>query len=228
MDWSSIGNMASTIVTAIGAVVTAVATICLWRVTQTLAVETRRMADMGSQPHVVATLRSNPHSMMHFDLHVDNTGNATAYDIEVSFDPVPAHGFGEDGASDAMPFSQISVLNPGQGLSSYLSEFSQLEGKSFQVTINWKRSATSKVETNSYTLNMADQDGVSKVGEDPTIQIAKHLKKMEENWSPVARGSKRIKVDVFGNVDRLHEQRSLLRQRRQRTRQQHGSSTNTK
>jgi len=52
----------------LGTLVTAVATIFLWRVTSLLAVETQRMAKATSQPHVVATLDPNRWSMRHFDL----------------------------------------------------------------------------------------------------------------------------------------------------------------
>lgn len=103
-----------------GSVATAIATIFLWRVTKTLAVETTRMAEAAAQPHMVATLSPNRWSMNHFDLHVDNTGNATAYDIEVSFDPPLENGQAR-GAAVQVPLQSISVLKPGHGLSSYLS-----------------------------------------------------------------------------------------------------------
>ena len=43
----------------LGTLVTAVATLFLWRVTKLLAVETKRMAEASAQPHVVATLDPN-------------------------------------------------------------------------------------------------------------------------------------------------------------------------
>ncbi len=70
---------------ALATVLTAVATYFLFRVTRVLAVETKRMAEASAQPHVVATLVPNRWSLNYFDLNVDNTGNATAYDIAVHF-----------------------------------------------------------------------------------------------------------------------------------------------
>ena len=81
----------------LGSLVTAVATLFLWRVTKLLAVETKRMAEASAQPHVVATLDPNRWSMRHFDLKVDNTGNATAYDIKVDFTPPLINGEGRAG-----------------------------------------------------------------------------------------------------------------------------------
>lgn len=109
-----------------------------------------------------------------------------------------------------------AFLTPGQGLFSYLSEFAKLEGKAYQVDISWKRDASCEErQKNAYTLSMADHVAISRLGDEPLVEIAKHIKKIEENWSPVAKGSKRTKVDVFSGIDRLHERRVANRQRRQ-------------
>jgi len=208
---------------AIGTLVTAVATFFLWRVTKTLATETTRMAEAAGQPHVVATLIPNRWSMRHFDLHVDNTGNATAYDIRIAFDPPLENG---EARSEELgiPLQKISVLKPGQGLHSYLSEYEKLKGKVYRVAISWRRDPSSeKRQDNIYTLSMADNDGLTRLGDEPLIQIAKHIKKLDESWSPVAKGSKRTKVDVYSAIDRLRERREVNRQRRQWVQQQKSS-----
>lgn len=199
----------------LGTVVTAIATIFLWRVTQILAKETKRMADASAQPHVVATLTPNKWSMRHFDLHIDNTGNATAYDITVAFDPPLENGDGRTRLEN-VPLQNVSVLKPGQGLSSYLAEYTLLEGNVYRVSISWKRNAADlDRQSNAYTINMADGHNVTRLGEeDPLILIANSVKKIREDWEQVARGNKRTKVDAFSSLDRLHEQRVSGRQRR--------------
>ncbi|MDM0043767.1 hypothetical protein QTH91_04665 [Variovorax dokdonensis] len=205
---------------AIGTLVTAVATFFLWRVTKTLARETTRMAEASAQPHVVATLAPNRWSMIHFDLHVDNTGNATAYDVILAFEPPLIGGEGRGHASE-VPFQKISVLKPGQGLSSYLSEYRLLDGKSFRVSISWKRDAArAERQHNEYTLSIADHDGTVRLGDEPLLEIAKHIGKLEASLSPVARGSRRAEVDVFMSLDRLRERRNLERKRREWKRRQ--------
>ncbi|AFI89568.1 MULTISPECIES: hypothetical protein [Pectobacterium] len=209
---------------ALGTIVTAVATFFLWRVTKTLAHETTRMVEASSQPHVVVTLTPNRWSMHHFDIHIDNTGNATAYDISIAFDPPLKNGEAH-GEQIEIPFQKISVLKPGQGIMSYLSEFKLLKGNTYQVDIIWKRDASSQQrQKNSYTLNMADHEGISRLGDDPLIEIVKSIKKIEENWSPVAKGQKRTKVDVFSGFDRLHERRQANRMRRQWQREKEANS----
>lgn len=198
----------------LGTLVTAVATFFLWRVTSVLAVETKRMAMAASQPHVVATLEPNRWSMRHFDIKVHNTGNAPAYDITVEFTPPLQNGGARNGGIE-IPFGNISVLRPGQGVASYLSDYEGVKDSVYFVRISWRRIASDPVrEENAYTLNMADKRGVSELGGDPIVQIANHLKKMEAEWTPVARGSRRIKVDGFMFGDRLHERRVADRQRR--------------
>ena len=91
-----------------------------------LAIATNRLAEATAQPHVVATIETNQWAWSHVDLRVNNTGNATAYDISISFDP-PLK-IEEIRNSEDVPLRKISVLRPGHGLSSHLGEFSKLEG----------------------------------------------------------------------------------------------------
>lgn len=207
----------------LSALATAVATAFLWRVTKTLSGETRRMAEAAAQPHIVATLEPNRWAINHFDLHVDNTGNATAYGIKVAFDPPLSNGEAR-GAAVPIPFQEISVLKPGQGLRSHLAEYADLQGQQYRVQITWKRnSAAQEVESNAYTLRMSDHAGVSQLGGDPIVHIARNIKKIEENWAPVARGQRRARVDVYSTSDRLHEERQRRRAIR-KMREARGSS----
>ncbi|MGE8392599.1 hypothetical protein HFV04_014455 [Pseudomonas sp. BIGb0427] len=184
----------------LGTLVTAVATFFLWRVTRTLARETTRMAEASNQPHVVATLNSNRWSTRHFDLSVDNTGNAPAYDIKVSFSPPLPNGEARD-ADRTIPFQNVSVLKPGQGLSSYVADYKSLENKSFFVEISWlKSSAAPERQTNSYTLNFADFEGIVRIGEDPVVKMSRHLEKLEKDLALLAEGRRHLQIDVHSTT----------------------------
>lgn len=198
---------------AIGTLVTAVATFFLWRVTRTLAVATQTMADAAAQPHIVATITPNVWSMRHFDIHIENTGNSTAYEIHVEFDPPLQNGEPRSHMSST-PFQNVSLLKPGHQLSSHLSDYERLKGKLFKVKICWKRSpSASDWQTNKYELRMQDYESLSQLGNDPLVQIATHIKRLEEEWRPVAKSRKRNQVDVFTNADRARELRQTRRQR---------------
>ena len=180
---------------AFGTFITAVATIFLWKVTKLLAIETKRMGEIASQPHVVATIEPNRWAMNHVDIHVSNTGNATAYNIDVIFTPPLTNGLVR--ANKDVPLQNISVLKPGQTLSSYLSEFTNVKDINFEVKISWQNNTNVESrETNIYLINMAEQNGVSRLGEDPIIQMASSIKKIDESLKSISGTSKRIEAAV--------------------------------
>jgi len=198
----------------VGTLATAVATFFLWRVTLTLAKETTRMAEASVQPHVVVTLSSSRWSIRHFDLHIDNTGNATAYDIKVAFSPPLDNA--DTGADQPVPFQKVSVLKPDQGLSSYFADYESLKNKLYKVEISWLKNSTDvSRQHNVYVLDMADHEGSIRIGEDPMVAIARHLEKIGKSIHKVTGGQQRLEVDVFGSFDRLHEKRVSERSRRQ-------------
>ncbi len=178
---NDIGQLISSVVSGVAAIITACATIFLYKVTKILAVETKKMAD-ASKPHIVATLVINKWSMKHMDLHIDNTGNATAYDIEISFNP-PLKNTGVREKLETLPFQKISVLNPNQGLSTYLSEYSDIKDKSYFVEISWKNnSMATEREYNRYILNIGHYEGVTKLGDDnPLCSIANKVEKISDD-----------------------------------------------
>lgn len=105
-------------------ILTAFATLALVWVTRVLATETKRLADVGRQPHVIATLEPSPWSIIHTDLIVQNAGSGTAYGIRVEFDP-PLQ-LEKDSAAIEAPLKSISILKPGQALRSFLFGFEGL------------------------------------------------------------------------------------------------------
>lgn len=206
--------------TLAAAIATALATFFLWRVTRVLAVETRRMADAAARPQVVANVTLNQWAMNHADLTVENTGNATAFDIVLKFDPP----FENDDATfngNEVPLQSISILKPGQSLTSYLSESAPLLDKSYQVEISWKLAPEAHDrEVLSYVFRMGDYKGMSRLGAaDPAIQIAEQVKKIREDWQSVASGQRKIKTDIFSDADRQRE-REWIEERRREARQQ--------
>ena len=205
----------------LGTFVTAVATIFLWRVTKILAKETTRMVEASSQPHIVATLDPNRWSMAHVDLNVTNTGNATAYNIEIQFTPALQ-------TDKEHPLKKVSVLKPGQSISSYISEHADLKDKVYAVKISWSKTHGTIVrEGNTYTLNLADYDGMSRLGNDPLVDMARHINKIQERFGDMARGSNRIKIDCYTSSDRMHEQRVSARRRRRYQQEKIGEETNS-
>lgn len=192
-------------------VVTAVATAILGYATWVLARETRVLSRATSQAHVTVTLEPNSWAINHVDIIVANSGNAVAYDIAAKFEPPLPEGPEGSGHRKAMgtPFGHISVLRPAQSMQSNLCEFALVSKRTYQVTVTWRHHPKAKRrEELSYELSMMDYHDVSYLGaRSPFTQMAEQIKKLREDWQNVARGSKRIKADVYSEGDREAEQK---------------------
>lgn len=207
-DWNSISTditIISTVITAAGSIATAFATVFLWRVTKALAVETKRMAEASSHPQVVASIEPNRWSIRHADIRVANTGNAAAFDIRISFDP-PLAREGRR-AERPIPLQRISILRPGQEMVCDLSEFSSLLERKFTVSTSWIGTpGAADREVLSYEIDMSDYAGWGTLGAaDPLVQIAQDVKKLREQWQPIATGNRRVEVNIFSDTDRSKE-----------------------
>lgn len=217
-EWLQLLESAATV---LGVVVTAIATVFLWRVTRLLALETRRMAEAISQPHVVAVILPNQWTIIHADFIVENKGTGTAYDIEIAFDP-PLENGKHRGGEMSLPLQSISILKPGQELRSYLGDFHPILENSYRVTISWKRDPQAvEREILTYTLDMTMFKGMTQLGApDPLVQLASQMKKLREDWQWVASGSRKIRTDVFTSLDRSKEERAIRQHWREEDRRQ--------
>jgi hypothetical protein len=190
----------------IASVVTAFGTLALSFFTIVLARETKRLADVGEQPNVIVTFEPNRHMISHLDMHVENTGTAAAYDIQVRFSPEIkiAHG-----APDRrLPLQSISLLKSKQAIFSSLCDYGELETKNFTVTTSWRRRPSEgKREELSYSVDIELLDGLTHLGGDPLVEGAQALKKVSEGIDRISRGSSRLAVNTFNSAERAEEER---------------------
>jgi len=193
----------NTLLQGLSSVVTAVATVVLGYLTWILARETRVLSRATAQAQVTATLEPNLWAANFVDIIVANSGNATAYDIKVAFDP-PLPTRKERG----IPLQTVSVLRPGQTIQSNLSGFEDVSKRTFVATVTWAPTPGGKKrESLSYTVSMMDYHDVVFLGaRSPQVQIAEQVKKLREDWQHVARGGKRLSANVFDSDDREAEE----------------------
>ncbi|NVK20840.1 MAG: hypothetical protein HWE30_19345 [Methylocystaceae bacterium] len=142
----------------LAALVTAVATIALWRVTRVLAVETTTLAKMTAQPFVVCWLESSTASAIALNLTLRNTGNATAFDIKVRLTPALADKpDGTPSGEDKETAFDTSLLPPGQMLSIQGAMGPQAHDKVFMAKVSWSSyPGSSERETLEYTFEPKD------------------------------------------------------------------------
>jgi len=193
----------------VGVLATAVATIALVWITRVLARETKRLAEIGQQPQIVFTIEPSEVEISFLESTIENTGNASAFDIRIEFDPrieiVDAQG------DTRPPIDKISVLKPGQKISNFLCTYGELKTRSFSVTTSWRRAPKSEiVESLSYKINLAELEGLLRMsGPDKARSLEKIAKALENLDS----GFKKLKVDVFTARDREHEYRVIQERR---------------
>lgn len=207
----------------VGVLVTAFATIVLARVTQILARETKRLAEIGQQPQIVPTIETSPRSMHWFDIHLENTGTATAFDIFIKLDPQPKLSRG-----DVVPFSNIPVLKPQQKLSSSLCDYADLENVEFAVIAEWSRSPGGQArESLRYNYSVKDFAGMSRLGDLPEIEMANSLKKLSEDFNRVSSGYNKLAVNVYSSDDRRVDREEHDKWRAEMRKKQAATDTST-
>lgn len=188
--------------------VTALSTVALVGATVVLAIFTWFLADRTGKPQVVATLESNQWAMNFLDLRIENTGNATAFDIRVSFEP-PLPTFKEDPKDGEAPLSRVSLLRPGQSMNSSQCEFQRALKDVYTAKVSWTRHPQSRRrDTLSYQIDLAGVANRSSLGSvSPEIQLATELKNIREDWKAIAHRQKRLLVDIYSSEDREEERR---------------------
>lgn len=207
MNWVDLGQSALTL---IGVLVTAVATVLLWRVTSALAVETRRMAEAAARPQIIVTVEPNSWSQIHADLRIANHGNAPAFDICVAFDPPLLPDRENAQGEQQPPFQDLSILRPGQVMTSWIGRFFPFIDRTYKVTASWSRTPDGERETLTYRLAVSDYKNTSSLGSgDPTVEIARRIRKIQEDVHGVFAGSRRINVDVYDTTDRDEHEEAI-------------------
>lgn len=121
----------------LAAVVTAMATFALWRVTKVLAVETKTLAAMTSRPFVVSSFESSGADPTAINLTLRNTGNATAFDVKFRITPAPPKANGQPADNPEQTTFEISLLPPGQILPLQGVMGRDVSDASFDVLVSW-------------------------------------------------------------------------------------------
>ncbi|MEM7499808.1 MAG: hypothetical protein AAF371_17685 [Pseudomonadota bacterium] len=187
--------------------------IVLCYLTYVLAQETKLLRKISSSPLITVTLEQNEWLFSHFDMVVENSGNAAAFDISIK---LSFEGSVEN--CDSLPEAIIkgaSVMRPGQILRSHIGDFEEIRSTKFIFDVEWHLDAKKdKRETARYIADLADFAGMRRLGDaEPLVVIAKQLENIRTDWQYVASGSRKIKTETFSGRDRKKERVALEAQR---------------
>ena len=202
-------SLVSPFLNVLGVIVTAGATVFLWRATKLLSDKTNDMAEAMSRAHVVITILPDPRRVRHVQMVIDNTGNATAYDIKAEIKPIFT-----DNRSDkfSFPFQTLSLLRPGDELRGFVLEGHKLEDCTLNITISWALEPGSlKRVSQAYSLEASDFKYLTTPKDDPLAGVVEALNGVRNmfNQTPSRISKKRFQFDIFTHADRQRERKEL-------------------
>ncbi len=193
---------------AISQIVTTCALVFLtWR----LAIATRMMAEAMAKPEVVVQLEPNQWSKAKFlDLVVSNTGTSSAFHVTVRSYPEITQHKSRESMGKSQPFSEITVLRPGQIVRSFISEWSDIENQEYEFIVKWRRSPAGRTETVKYRFDVEQMRATTTLNDDnPLVRISRSIENLRQDWQQVARGARRIGSNVYDSDDRSAELKAL-------------------
>lgn len=128
---------ALTLAQVLAALVTALATIALWRVTRVLAKETAALAKLTSKAFVVSSFESSNASPTALNMTIRNTGNAAAFDVKLRISPALPNPDGSRSDGENETLFDVSVLPPGVVLPFRGVMGWDLSDDVYEISVSW-------------------------------------------------------------------------------------------
>ena len=198
--------------TGVVTISTVVYAILTWR----LVSETRRMREVQTEPRIEITLKPLEFAINIVRLHIRNIGLGPAANVKFS----PRIMAGDDAAKalleefTEMNFfkSGITYFGPGQELHSGYTQMDQNTDAKLESILVFELEyigATGKKYKDQVIVDMSEQKGAYQLGTPNLYSIAQSLKKLQEEFSHVVSGFKKINADIYTAEDRArqHEER---------------------
>ena len=197
--------------------VVTISTVAYALLTWKLVSETRKMRQVQTEPRIEIALKSLDFAINIARLHVRNIGLGPA--INVKFGPRVVAG-GDAARVLLEEFTRtnffkvgLKYLGPSQELhSGYTQMIHDTEAKVQSVLVfdlEYK-GATGKKYKDQITIDMSEQKGAYQLGTPNLYSIAQSLKKIQEEFSHVISGFKKINADIYTAEDRAREDEERL------------------
>lgn len=160
----------------IAPIINSLATVGLCLLTGALVWATNKLANYSNHANVAVSLEPNIWTLLHFDLVLNNSGNAPAYNTHISVKSE------NDLEKELSPITHLSILPPNQQIKCYLNSYKNIENDIFIVSISWSKNprkiAKEKLE---YRINMKSFNQLNQLGKkSSSVAAAASLKKLED------------------------------------------------
>lgn len=174
----SFGTLAATLILAAGTLV--------------LALETRRMREVQTEPEVYVSFQPQPEDYHELDIIIGNAGQGIAKEVEFKIHPDIEY-YNERYLSKLSFFDEgISYLAPNQILKSHLTNtrFGYFKNLStpFEITVKYKNQTDKKFKR-VYPINLGS---LSEIGHLKTPSIPHNIEKIQENIKEISSSLKKI------------------------------------
>lgn len=177
-----------------GGAIIGIATLFLMGITAYYAYLTRQLLKANNTPEIAISLRPHEISVNLVMLCIENVGTGAAHDVKFTTDPpsIP---------SLDIPFEKIGFLKSGIGyfepgrrieqfLVSVVDKFDELKQTQLKIAVTYKDSTNHKRE-GVFHLDFNEGVGFAQIGSPPLYEIAKTIKKIQEDLQRVATGSRK-------------------------------------
>ncbi len=175
-------------------VIIAIATVVLVGITGIYVYLTWRLLKANNTPEIAVSLRPHEISVNLVMLCIENIGTGSAHDVQFTTDPavIPCLD---------IPFEKIGFLKSGiayfepgrkieQFLVSVIGKFEELKETQLKITVTYKDSTNYKRER-TFVLDFEESVGFSQIGSPPLYEIAKTIKKIQEDLHHITTGSRK-------------------------------------
>jgi hypothetical protein len=196
--------------------VLAISTIALARLTMVLALETKRMRQVQTEPRIEVTIKSFDFAIHIVRLHIRNIGLGPA--ANVRFTPrvlsggEPAQALLEEFTKTNFFKSGLKYFGPGQERYSHYTQMTDgHDGKMEAVlAIDIEYDSTTDIKyTEHAIIDMSELRGEYKLGIPNLYSIAKSLEQIQGDFAHITSGFKKIGTNVYTSEDREKEQADL-------------------
>lgn len=211
LSWLRDNNAA---LTALFSLVVTGATVFYARLTHQLVLETRRMREAQTQPHVVVRVDSSILELGFLNLLVENVGQGPAYDVTFALDADFEMEKGRRLSQVGFVKHGLKYLSPRQKFTTFLRSFigtpnEQLEGPDrlrFTIAVRY-RDAAGKRFDERFEIDFAHLVNLMQIGHHPEVTVARSLEKIQKALTDIASGWSKPKVISYSpaDIEREHD-----------------------
>ena len=198
IDWL---NSNSGAVNAISSVVLVLVTIWYVCLTRRLVLENKKLREMTMRPALVVTAEIDETHINLINFRVENIGGGAARNIRLRTSREFMRGNNRSLNELGLFKRGIPLLSPGRNIETFLaSAFELLQQEPLEVTAEYEDATGRKIEE-TFLVDFAAFENLSRVGEAPLHTIAKSIEKLQKSIGNLSSGTKKLSVLVYSQDD---------------------------